>query len=97
MHLESCGRRFSQVLVQIGCRKQRMGLGLFTLHSPAGTLSGVFCLHVDDMLGTGDELFETKLKELDALVGFGSMKLQTVRSLREAVRKNMPMAKSRFQ
>ena len=39
-------------------------------------LSGVICLHVDDMLGTGDELFESKLKELDKLVGFGSMKRQ---------------------
>ena len=53
-----------------------MCLGLFTLSSPAGTLSGVICLHVDDMLGTGDELFESKLKELDKLVGFGSMKRQ---------------------
>ena len=47
----------SKVLVQIGSRKQGMCLGLFTLHSLAGTLSGVICLHVDDMLGTGDELF----------------------------------------
>ena len=30
-----------------------------------------YLLHVDDMLGTGDELFESKLKELDKLVGFG--------------------------
>ena len=68
-----------------------MCLGLFTLHSPAGVLSGVICLDVDDMLGTGDELFESKLKELDKLVGFGfgfgSMKRQTNRSQREAVRK----------
>ena len=28
------------------------------------------------MLGTGDELFESKLRELDKLVGFGSMKRQ---------------------
>ena len=45
-------------------------------HSPAGTLSGDVCPHVDKMLGTGDELFESKLKELDKLVGFGSMKRQ---------------------
>ena len=51
-----------------------MCLGLFTLHSPAGVLSSVICLHVDDMLGTGDELFESKLKEHDKLVGFGWMK-----------------------
>ena len=50
-----------------------MCLGPFTLHSPAGALSVVISLHVDDMLGTGDELFESKLKELDKLVGFGSM------------------------
>ena len=36
----------------------------------------LICLHVDDMLDTGDELFESKLKELDELVGFGSMKRQ---------------------
>ena len=36
----------------------------------------VICLHVDDMLGTGDVVFESKLKELDKLVGFGSMKRQ---------------------
>ena len=34
----------------------------------------MICLHVDDMLGTGDDLFEVKLKELDKLVGVGSMK-----------------------
>ena len=57
--------KISRVLVQIGFRKQRTCRGLVTLHSPAGGLSGVICLHVDDMLGTGDELFESKLKELD--------------------------------
>ena len=36
----------------------------------------MFCLHVDDKLGTGDDLFELKLKELDKLVGFGSVKRQ---------------------
>ena len=39
-----CSEKISKVLVQIGFRKQRMGLGLFTLHSPAGTLSGALCL-----------------------------------------------------
>ena len=68
--------KISKILVQVGFRKQRMCLGLFTLHSPAGVLSGVICLQVDDMLGTGDDLFELKLKELDKLVGFGSMKRQ---------------------
>ena len=65
-----------KVLVQIGFKKQRMCLGLFTLHSPAGILSGVICLLVDDMLRTGDGLFELKLKELDKLVGFGSRQRQ---------------------
>ena len=46
-----------------------MGLGLFTPHSPADVLNGVICLHVDDTLGTGDALFELKLKELNKLVG----------------------------
>ena len=41
-----------------------------------GALSGVVCFHVDDMLGTSNELFESKLKELDKLIGFGSMKRQ---------------------
>ena len=58
MHIASGGRNFPKVLVQIAIRKQRMCLGLFTLHSPAGVLSGVICLHVDDMLGTGEELFD---------------------------------------
>ena len=53
-----------------------MCVGLFTLRSLAGVLSGVICLHVDDMLETGDDLFESKLKELDKLVGFGSMQRQ---------------------
>ena len=69
--------KISKVLVQVGFRKQRLRLGLVTLHSSAGVLSGVICLHVDDVLGTGDDLFEVKLKELDKLVGFGSMKRQT--------------------
>ena len=42
----------------------------------AGVLNGVICLHVDDMLGTGDETCDAKMKELDQLVGFGPMKRQ---------------------
>ena len=61
--------KISKVLIQIGFRKQRMCLGLFTLHSPAGVLNAVVCLHVDDMLGTGSDRFELKLKELEKLVG----------------------------
>ena len=38
--------------------------------------SGVICFHVDDMLGTCDDLFESKLEGLDELVGFGSMQRQ---------------------
>ena len=53
-----------------------MCLGLCTLHSPTGVLSGVICLHVDDMLGTGDDQFESNLKDIDKLVGPGSMKRQ---------------------
>ena len=66
--------KISKVLIQIGFRKQRLCLRLFTLHSPAGVLNGVICLHVNDMLGTGDDRFEQKLREIDKLVGFGSMK-----------------------
>ena len=68
--------KISKVLIQIGFQKQRMCLGLFTLHSPADVFNGVICLHIDDMIGTGDDRFELKLKELDTLVGFGSMKRQ---------------------
>ena len=68
--------KIPKVLVQVEFGKQRMCLGLFTLHSSAGVLSGVICHHVDGMLGTGDDLFGLKLKELDKLVGFGSMKRQ---------------------
>ena len=53
-----------------------MCLGLFTIHSSAGVLSGVVCLHVDDVVGTGNDRFESKLKKLDELVGFGLMKRQ---------------------
>ena len=76
MHLASGGRRSPKCSFKSGFKKQRTCLGLFTLHSSAGVLSGVICLHVDDMLGTGDDLFELKLNELDKLVGFGSMKRQ---------------------
>ena len=68
--------KISKVFVQVGFTKQRMRLGLFTLHSSAGVPSGVICLHVDDMLGSGDDLFELLLKELEKLVGFGLMKRQ---------------------
>ena len=68
--------KISKVPVRVGFGKQRKCLGLFTLHSSAGVLSGVICLRVDDMLGTGEDLFELKLKELNKLVGFGSMKRQ---------------------
>ena len=48
------------------------------------------------MLGTGDDHFESKMKELDKLVGFGSMKRYKIRQLRENNVRNMPTAKSRF-
>ena len=51
-----------------------------------GALSGVVCFHVDDMLGTSDELFESKLKELVKLVGYCLDEETKVRSLWKAVR-----------
>ena len=87
--------KIPKVLVQIWFRKQRMCFDLFTLHPPAGVLSGVICLHVDDMLGTGQELFESKLKEHDKLVGFGSMKRQSSITAKDST-KNMPVEKSQF-
>ena len=65
------------VLSPTGCRKQRMCLGLFALRSSAGILNGVNCLHVD-MQGTGSAVFESKMKELDRLVGFGLIKRHKV-------------------
>ena len=41
-----------------------------------GVLNGVICLHVDDMLGTGDDVFESKMEELGKVDGFGSVKRQ---------------------
>ena len=68
--------KISKVLVQIGFRKQRMCLGLFTLHC-------AICLHADDMLGIGDELFDSKLKErwirLDEETKFRSLRNQNLR------------------
>ena len=69
-------KKISKVLVQVGFPKQRVCLGLFTLHSPVGVLNGVICLHVDDMLGTGDDVFESKMEELDKVVGLGSVQRQ---------------------
>ena len=86
MHLACGGRNSPKILVQIGFKKQRMCLGLFTLHSPAGVLGGVICLHVDDMLGTGDDLFESRLKELEKFIGFGSMQRQKFVLCGKAVR-----------
>ena len=43
---------------------------------PACVLSGVICLHVNDMLEIGDDVFESKMKELDEVVGFGLVKRQ---------------------
>ena len=53
-----------------------MCLGFFTLHSPAHVFNGVIRPHVDDKLVTGDDLFESKMRALDKLIGFGSMKRQ---------------------
>ena len=76
MHLVNGERRFPKYSCQIRFKKQRMCLALFSLPSPTGVLSGVLCLHVDDMLGTADDQIESKLKDLDKLVGPGSMKRQ---------------------
>ena len=56
------------------------------LHSPSSVSNGVICLHVDDLLGTGDELFESKLKELDKTRWIRLDEDIEVRSLRKAVR-----------
>ena len=68
--------KISKVLVQVWFSMQQVCLGLSTLHSSAGVLNVVSCLHVNGMWGTGDDLFGLKLEELDKLVGFGSMKRQ---------------------
>ena len=76
MRPASGGRKFPKYSFRSGFGNNEYVLDYsFTLHSPAGVLSGVICLYVDGMLGTGEDLFESKLK-LDKLVGFGSMKRQ---------------------
>ena len=57
----------SRVLVEIRFRKQRMCRGLFALHDPSGFLRGLICLRVDDMLGTGDSLFDVKMEEVNKI------------------------------
>ena len=77
--------KFPKYSPKLGFGSSECCLGLFTLHSSAGVLNGVICLHVDDMLGTRDDSFELKLRELDKLVAFGSMKRQKFETLWEAV------------
>ena len=64
MHLASGGRTFPKYSFRSGFGNNECVLDYSR------------CTHQQDMLGTGDELFESKLKELDKLVGFGSMKRQ---------------------
>ena len=71
--------------------------GLFTLLPPAGAPSSAICLHVDDTVGSGDATFDVKMKELDEVVGFGSINRQKVRSLREAVRERRQLCNHDFQ
>ena len=54
-------------------------------------------LQVDDMLGTGDDVFELKLKELDKHVVFGSMKRQKFDHCGEAVRETCQWRNYDFQ
>ena len=75
MHLASGGRRSPKCSFKSGSESNECA-SAFLRHSSAGVLIGAMCLHVDDMLGPGDDSFELKLKELDKLVGFGSMKRQ---------------------
>ena len=66
--------------------------GLFTLHSSASGLYGVICLHSDDMLRTGDELFESQLEKVDELIGFSKTSSITA----GGSTRNMPMEKLRY-
>ena len=59
------GRNFLKFSFRLGFGNSECVLDCSRCTHPAGVLSGVICLHVDDMLGTGHELFESKLKELD--------------------------------
>ena len=70
------GDRSPKCSFRSGLEHKECASVFLTLHYSAGVLGGVICLHLDDMLGSGDDLFELKMKELDKLVGFGSMKRQ---------------------
>ena len=86
MHLENVRRKFPMYSFRIGFREQRMCLRLFTLHSSGNDLNGVTCSHVDDMLKTSSEVFESKLKKFDKLIGFGSMMRRKFDHCRETAR-----------
>ena len=48
-------------------------MDLFALYNEVGAFSCLMCPYVDDILGKCDAVFERKMKDLDALVGFGSV------------------------
>ena len=60
MHLASGGSKFPKYSFRSGFGSSDCVLGLFTLHSSAGGLNGVICLHVDDMLGNRRQCFRIK-------------------------------------
>ena len=68
-------------------RKSTECLGLFMLHAPAGVLNGVICLHVDDMWER-DDVFESTMKELDKVVGRGSVNRQKIDHCRRQCEKH---------
>ena len=68
--------KVSETLISLGFKKQAMCIGMFLLYDQSGRLAGMVCLHVDDFLGAGNELFEQKITELDRLLGFGSIQRQ---------------------
>ena len=78
-----------------GRRSPKCPFKSVTLPSSAGVLSCVICLHVDEMLGTWDDLFKLKLRNstnsLDSVRWKGRNWITAEGSMR-----NIPMEKSRF-
>ena len=62
MHLASGARRSPKYSFKSGLESNECASAFFTLHPSAGVLSGMICFYVDDLLGTGDDLFGLKLR-----------------------------------
>ena len=53
--------------------RSQIDMALWWLRDEAGTLHGVLCAHVDDLLVTGDEMATASIERLGKSLGFGSV------------------------